>query len=248
MMQQQESLFEWIDGRAYFRGLPVERHVVTLAGKDSSSTPWVFEIAGVKDAADLLDQPDFAKRFVEDDLAPYGLELWPAARMLAEHVVRGEPGAGRSAIELGCGLALVSVAAALSGWRILATDNDQTSLRFAEYNAGKNNAEIVGFELLDWNHPREAVLPLLQGRRFDRVFAADVLYQLVDHAPILRCIDQLLAPDGVAVVADPNRGVADRFETTARDHGFIVEIEPASATDRHGKTVAGRVFALRRIP
>jgi SAM-dependent methyltransferase len=198
-----------------------------------------FEIAGVKDAADLLDQPDFAERFLEEDIAPYGLELWPSARMLAERILRDEPGDGRTAIELGCGLGLASIAAAIRGWRVVATDNELTSLRFAELNAAKNDAKVDGFELLDWRHP-------LQRRRFDRVFAADVLYQLVDHSPLLRCIEQLLAPEGVAILADPNRGVADRLPALAQEHGFAVDVQPTSAVGCGEKTVPGRVFTLRR--
>ena len=136
-------------------------------------------------------------------------------------------------------MGLVSIAAAVMGWRVLATDNDPASLRFAEYNAGRNGAEIIGFEPLDWRHPPS-------GRRFERIFAADVLYQLVDHALILQCIDLLLARGGVALVVDPNRGIADRFEAMAYASGFAVHVDSASTTDRRGKRVCGRVFTLRR--
>jgi predicted nicotinamide N-methyase len=227
-----ESLFDWRDSGAYFRDLPVQRHAVNVAGR-------AYEIMGVEDAADLLDQSDFARRFLEDDVAPYGLELWPAARMLAEHLLQGQSGAGRSAIELGCGLGLVSIAAADRGWAVLATDNDPTSLRFAAHNAAVNHATFRGFELLDWRNPPS-------NRRFDRVFAADVLYQLCDHEPLLRCIDTLLAPDGIAIIADPNRGVADRFASVATRDGFRVRLDRASAPNRQRKPVSGRLFTLRR--
>ena len=142
-------------------------------------------------------------------------------------------------IELGTGLGLVSIAAVAKGWRVLASDHDPISLRFAAYNAAINDARIERFELLDWHQPPQ--LP-----RFDRVLAADVLYQLTDHKPILSCIDQLLAPDAVAVIADPNRGVADRFPSMAEEAGFQVDISRTSAPRPEGEKVEGRIFTLRR--
>ncbi|MHC4696443.1 MAG: class I SAM-dependent methyltransferase [Planctomycetota bacterium] len=227
-----DSPLEWRDGEAFFRGLRVDHGTVDVGGR-------AFEIARLQDAADLLDDPDFAKLFVEDDIAPYGVELWPAAIMLAEHVVADDAPPGSEAIELGTGLGLVSIAAAAKGWRVLATDHDATSLRFAAYNAAINDVRIERFELLDWNNPPDQ-------HRYKRVLAADVLYQLIDHAPILNCVDRLLARDGLAVIADPNRGVADRFESTAREVGFHVDIRRTSAPRSNGEQVGGRIFTLRR--
>lgn len=231
-MSEAKPLFDWIDGVPYFRGLRVERYTLRLNGRS-------FKIVGLNDAADLLDHDDYAKRFLDEDVAPYGLELWPAARMLAEHVLAGEDGKGRSAVELGCGLGLVSIAAALKGWQVVTTDNEPTSLRFAQHNAELNHVDIAGFETLDWHQPPP-------NRRFHRVFAADVLYQLVDHQPVLTCVQTLLAPNGLALIADPNRGVADRFAMLAEEHGFNVHTTMATAPSPDGKLVNGRLYELTR--
>lgn len=103
-------LLEWRGKVAHFRGRVVEHRRVEVAGM-------ALQIAAMKDAAELLDEPDFGKRFMENDIAPYGVELWPAAVMLAEYVAATDGGAGnraatgptRSAIEPGCGLGLVSI-------------------------------------------------------------------------------------------------------------------------------------------
>lgn len=229
-MAVDQDLFEWKNGAPFYRGLSVERREITIAGES-------FRIACLQDAADLLDEPDYARRFLDDDCAPYGLELWPAAVMLAEYLLQHETRGGGRAIEIGCGLALVSMAASRVGWRVIATDNEATSLRFARYNAALNDAPIDGYESLDWRNPAKE-------RRFDRVFAADVLYQLVDHEPILHCLKALLSPEGVALVADPNRGVADRFASLAESHGFAVEVISAAATGPAGKPVQGRIFRM----
>ena len=93
--------------------------------------------------------------------------------------------------------------------------------------------------MLDWHDPPT-------GRLYEAIFAADVLYQLVDHEPILRCLDRLLAPGGAAIIADPHRGVADRFESLACDRGWNVVATSASMKKNDGTTARGRLFHLTR--
>jgi predicted nicotinamide N-methyase len=232
-MSEQE-LFEHKDGRRCFRDLAVVDETVVAGGR-------AFRLAGLRDAADLLDHPDYAKRFVEEDKAPYGMELWPAAPMLAEYILNGDDGGERAALDLGCGLGLVAMAAAIKGWDVFASDYDPDALRFCQYNASINGVTIPHYQLLDWNRP-----PM--DRTFDRIFGSDVLYQLVDHEPILRCVKQLLAGGGIALLADPYRGVADRFAALAGSHGFSVETMETTAPFRGNAARRGRIFRLRHGP
>ena len=80
----------------------------------------------------------------------------------------------------------------------------------------------------------------------DRVLGADILYQRTDHAPILRCIDRLLTDDGVSLLADPCRSVADRFESMATEQGFEVQLVPTAAANIREQPVKGRIFRLSR--
>lgn len=227
-----ESPFDLKDGVPHFRGLRVQRRDIRVAGQR-------FVIAGLKDAADLLDDPEFSRRFIDENRAPYGLELWPAASMLTDYLVQGEAGSGREAVELGCGLGLVSIAATRAGWRVTATDRDEESLIFARHNARLNGVRINRFALLDWGDPPE-------DWRFDRVLAADVLYERADHEPILRCIDGVLAAGGVAILVDPNRDVADEFASTAENHGFSVDVNRTAPMRVDDRQANGRIFELRR--
>ena len=227
-----DGLFDWADGEPSFRGFPVERRRIAVGDME-------IELAGLKDAADLLDDPECARRFIEEDIAPYGMELWPSASMLAAHILAGESGRGRHALELGCGLGLIAIAATKQGWRVTATDNEPMSLRFAAHNARRNGVSVAEFSALDWHEPP-------RGRRFTRIFGADLLYQKTDHVPILACLDVLLSEEGIALLADPNRGVADGFESTAGEVGFASTIIEASCTDDRGRRAHGRIFELRR--
>ena len=224
--------FDWVEGQPRFRGLPVVLHRVMVTGR-------MVEIAALKDAAALLDDPEYGQRFIDQDFAPYGMELWPSAIMLANHVVATDsPGSG-TAIELGCGMGLASIALALAGWNITATDHDEMSLRFAQHNADRNGAAVRAFERLDWRLPPAHMA-------FDRVFAADVLYQRVDHAILLGCIDQLLARGGLVTIADPNRGVADRFPEAAERAGYCVATHLTEATIPGDRPSSGRIYEMRR--
>jgi len=229
-----EKLFTTIDASRFFRGLPVITHALQIGDM-------AFQVDGIADSAALLDLPDFAKRFVDDNVAPYGMELWPASKMLARYVLAGEPGNGRCAIELGCGLGLVSIAAARCGWQVTATDNEPTSLAFARHNAKRNGARFASTKLLDW-HKTDSE------RHYDCIFAADVLYERLDHQPLLACIGQLLTPSGSALVADPNRKIADSFQKAAESLGFLVGTAVAETYNHEGELVRGRIFRLSHGP
>lgn len=222
---------EWREGVPYFRSYPIQTDRLRCAGHE-------FELSRFRDAADLLEEPDFARKFEEQDMAPYGVELWPAAHLLGEYIETQPSGDDRRALELGCGLALVAMIATLKGWRVVAADHDELALQFAAYNASRNHLTLEGYALLDWRSPPE-------DRGFERVFGADILYQLVDHVPILRCIRGLLVPGGVALLGDPYRGVADRFAQLAEREGYVVRTLEQSAVGVSGRAIKGRVFELR---
>lgn len=225
-------LFSVGDEGASFRGRRVIHRRATVAGV-------TIEVAVLKDAAELLDDPELLEHFHRTDRLPYGLELWPSALMLAEHLRKDGPGAGREAIELGCGAGFASIFAAKTGWRITATDADPLALRFTEFNARLNNAALGALEFLDWVNPPK-------NRKFPRVLAADVLYQTSDHAPLLACIDAVLAEDGLAIIADPCRGAAEKFEPRAREFGFSVNHLSTSAQLESEKPARGQIFELRK--
>lgn len=198
---QRDGPFDLRGGSLSYRGIPVEFQRVCLGEV-------VFELAGLRDAADLLDDADFAARFLERDMAPYGLQLWPASVALAELLWERESAGRGRAIELGCGVGLVSLVLARQGWSVTATDYDPAALEFTAYNARRNGGGDVQIASLDWRDP-----PRDGG--FDLVVGSDLTYQLADHEPLLACIQLLLTPGGRAYLSDPGRGIADRVPEVA---------------------------------
>jgi predicted nicotinamide N-methyase len=135
-------------------------------------------------------------------LAPYWSVLWRSGLALAREL-DGEDLRGKRVVELGCGLAAPSIAAARGGADVIATDGDVDALGLVERNAAANNVQLEA-TTLDWGDPDE----LVERGPFDLVLASDILYERPSVAMLLELIPRL-AP--VAWVADPGRPAADAF-------------------------------------
>jgi predicted nicotinamide N-methyase len=147
-------------------------------------------------------------------LAPYWSVLWRSGVELA-HELDAVELRGLRVVELGCGLAIPSIAAARAGAEVLATDLDAEALELVERNARQNGVHVET-AMVDWTRPEELV-----GRGpFDLVLAADVLYERPSVAPLLSLLPQL-APE--AWLADPGRPAAAAFLDEAGRRGWGVE-------------------------
>jgi ETFB lysine methyltransferase len=151
-------------------------------------------------AEDLIDEVDFDR----DERLPYWAELWPSSRVLGEQVLQMQ-GSGRTLLDLGCGSGLVTVCAALAGFRVVASDYYDDAVRFARVNTARNGAGSAGGLSLDWR----AIPSDLQ--RFDAVVASDVLYEQPYGGLVAAAIGAALMPDGVAFLADPGRVARKNF-------------------------------------
>ena len=165
-------------------------------------------------ADDLISEADFER----DERLPYWADLWPSAKMLGRSLVE-ENGKGRTLLELGCGSGLVSVAAVIAGYDALASDYYTDALLFTRLNVERNVAGgSVRTREIDWRD-----LPKGLGR-FDRVVAADVLYEPAHGDLVARAIAKTLERDGRATVADPGRISRQAFIDRAAELGLEVDL------------------------
>jgi predicted nicotinamide N-methyase len=151
-----------------------------------------------RDSETLIDE----RAFAHDEFMPYWAELWPSGVALARAVA---PRAlkGARVVELGCGLGLPSLAAALAGGRVLATDWAPAALALLLDNARRNGAALQT-AVVDWTAPDG----LLARAPFDLVLAADVLYER-RSVPILA--ELLPRLGGEVLLADPGRPPLEDF-------------------------------------
>ena len=163
-----------------------------------------------RDSEALIDEEAFAR----DERMPYWAELWPSGVALARMVSERSLG-GRRVLELGCGgLALPSIAAALAGARVLASDWSAEALALAGDNAERNGATIEVAECA-WARPER----LVREAPWDLVLAADVLYEQ-RNVPLL--LDLLPRLGGEVWLADPNRPPLPSFLAAARGRFEVV--------------------------
>jgi predicted nicotinamide N-methyase len=153
--------------------------------------------------------------FEHEEFLPYWAELWPSGLALARIVHRRDVRELR-VLELGCGLGVPSIVAALGGARVLATDWSPEALEVAAANAARNGAEVET-ELVAWADSER----LAAGAPWDLVLGADLLYEQ-------RNVDQLLALlprlGGEILLAEPGRPPSVRFFEEAHAVFHIDEV------------------------
>jgi len=158
--------------------------------------------------------------FERDERIPYWANVWESAIVLAEDLAACD-GTGLTLLELGCGIALPAIVAARRGFAATASDYEEDALEAVRYNADRNGAPGLAVRLLDWR-----ALPADLGT-FDRVIAADVLYERHHATALVGVLARTLAPAGVGLVADPGRARAAEFEPDCQAAGLAVERRPA---------------------
>jgi predicted nicotinamide N-methyase len=166
-------------------------------------------------------------------VAPYWSVLWRSGVALACEL-GGVALRGLRVVELGCGLAVPSIAAARAGAAVLATDACADALTLVARNAHVNDVRIET-ATVDWAEPHE----LVRRAPFDLVLAADVLYERAS-IPLLLSLLPRLAPE--AWLADPGRPAGVAFleeagsrweiETRVRDVVLVHRLQlPLRGTD-----------------
>jgi predicted nicotinamide N-methyase len=197
----------------------VVEEVIPVNGRD-------LRLLRPRDAEALLDE----HAFEHEEYLPYWAELWPSSLALAR-AIGGRALKGARTLELGCGLGLPSIAAALAGGRVLATDWSSEAIRMTETNAERNDAALETL-VCSWSEPA----PLLERAPWDLVLASDVLYEARNGEALLALLPQL----GRDIwLADPGRKAAERFLAAARE---IWQVEQRRAPE----LVNGAVYRLRQ--
>jgi predicted nicotinamide N-methyase len=192
--------------------------VVPLRGRD-------LRLLRPRDAEALLDEDAFE----HEEFLPYWAELWPSSLALAR-TIAGRSLRGARTLELGCGLGLPSIAAAIAGGRVLATDWAPDAVAMTAENAARNDVELETL-VCSWTEPD----PLLARAPWDLVLASDVLYEARNGDVLLDLLPRLTRE---VWLAEPGRPPATPFlEAIRRDWTVTSTRVPELAN--------GAVFRLR---
>ena len=193
-----------LDGDALVLALP-RRFRTSI--EDATIDTRTFSILKPANPDDLIREEDFVK----DERLPYWADVWPSSIILAEKLLELD-GSGRTALELGCGVGLSTLAGTSAGFDVLSTDYYEDALDVTRANVFRNLGTLARTRLVDWRHFPEDL------GTFDLVFASDVLYEkeYAELLPIL--LRRLLVPRGIALIADPGRVAAPVFVDACATH------------------------------
>jgi predicted nicotinamide N-methyase len=189
----------------------------------------------------LLNQPEILARNAQDDYMPYWAFLWPGAFLLAEAVTSEAWDGDEVALEIGCGLGLAGLAGLRAGiGKVVFTDYDEAPLPFIASSAEANGitADRYALRRLDWRD--------LPDEKYDRILAADVLYERRLVPLVARLVHRMLAPGGFALIADPYRAAAEDLGRTLAEYGLQSESRPVASVDERGTPLRGTAHRIWR--
>ena len=189
----------------------------------------------------LLDHPAVRATFAATGYMPYWADLWPAARMLAKAVLREPwPSDGNlAAVEVGCGLGLAGIAALSRGLRVTFSDCDELAVTFAAGNARLNGFTEFATAVVDLRAPPP-------GMTYPIILGSDLLYEAAMVDPLVRFLDAVLVPGGLALIADPDRPSARTFCREAADAGLVVVPVFARAGEPGGERTKGTIYRITK--
>jgi predicted nicotinamide N-methyase len=182
------------------------------------------------DTEALLRDPDAPE-------PPYWAHLWTGSRALARLVATEIECASRRVIELGCGLGLAGIVAAMRGGTVTLLDCAWEGVSFAAANAALNScrAHVIQSDLRS---------PGLRGM-FDYCLAADVTYDPALQEALAVFLAAHLAPGGHAWCAESVRTVDQGFRRACqRQRLQVTEREVREPED--GRDVPVRITEVVR--
>lgn len=168
---------------------------------------------------------------------PYWAHLWSGARVLASYLARFVPLAGRRVLEIGCGLALPGVTAAICGADVTLIDVAPEALAFATASAAANGVRCIAVT--------GDFMRLAPTQRFDLVLAAEVAYDRERWLELAAVCGRHLAAGGVTYLADGYRTDTRGFYAALAARGLDVHAIDVRAAEE-GCPTPLRIAAIRR--
>jgi predicted nicotinamide N-methyase len=212
---------------------PVRTSLLNIAGRP-------IRLVRPADPDRLLDDPTVRDWNRVDDYMPYWAYLWPGAFLLAEVMAREPVREGTQALEIGCGLGLAGIVALGRGLAVRFTDYDPAPLEFVGRSVAANglNPALASTARLDWRE--------LPDERYALILGADVLYERRLVPLVANVLHRMLAPGGLALIADPYRSAAEGFRSDVERLGLIGNAEPVSAETAELGPIRGTLHRVYR--
>lgn len=153
-----------------------------------------LKIAQLADFEGTIEKLVEQDRLSLDDL-PLWAKVWEASFVLASFLGSQKVIPDRRILEIGAGIGVVGVYAAVKGHRVTISDVNEDALLFARANVLLNRCEDrAEVRRIDWNSPQvPAPYPMIVG--------SEVVYDRGSYPSLVRFLDEALAPGGTIVLA-----------------------------------------------
>jgi len=156
----------------------------------------------VKDLERWVDREALLRDEAEEP--PYWAHLWTGALTLARYLEERVECRNLHVLDLGCGLGLTGIIAALKGGQVTFTDKEPEALAFAIMNAQLNACPLFEARQLDFT--REVL-----DQQFPLILGAEILYDRPTFSQLAAFLARHLRPGGRALLADARRTNTDDF-------------------------------------
>lgn len=182
----------------------------------------------------------------------FGL-LWPSSIHMAQRLLQRPVSADERILEIGCGLALPTLAGRRQGVRITASDRHPLTRSFLEVNARLNDISVIKYLHGQWGTTHDASVSdtgaELLSARYDLILGSDLLYDRNAPAELAHFIDEHAKPDAEVWIIDPDRGHRPAFVREMAGYGFeLVEaLRLADSVTHDGEQpYKGRLLSFQR--
>lgn len=228
-------------------GYATRQQRIAIAGADD------LVVRSLLDRQQFFDPLGVAERLGISSAAwpMFGL-IWPSGAELAARLIAREPRRGERILEIGCGLALPSLAGHRRGQDITASDCHPLASEFLAGNAALNGLPPLPYRHGQWS-PRSAderdgdrAAAPLDGR-FDLVIGSDVLYERDEDGDLAAFVGRHANDAAEVWIADPDRGNRPAFHRRMAALGFATHEERLDrAASEEREAYKGRLLTYRR--
>jgi len=219
-------------------GYPAKLERVTLDVPDNARLRHVDLY--VVDALERIVDSQALLRAEDGAEPPYWALVWIGARAIAARVAREHDVVMTESevLDVGCGLGLSGLAAAVRGARVVFADYNTQALAFVTASLQHNGIESAEVVRCDFTCDR-------LGRRFDSILAADVVYDPASYDALVAFLDVHLKAAGMILLTESLRADAQNVVAALLARGFSDE-KQALWIEEDGKPERTWLHTLRR--
>lgn len=171
------------------------------------------ELYALADAESAIDAGALLRERVIAD-PPYWALVWTGARAIAAVASNMTFPWGMQVLDLGCGLGFAGLAAARRGAEVTFGDYLEAPMDFVRETIARLGLDRCHARVIDFTAPHD------DGRRYDLILAADIVYDPAHYAPLAAYLDTHLAPGGRILLTESLRADATVFLDGLKARGF----------------------------